>query len=111
MNVRSAFLHMAQDEAAALVVGVAVFRSALSLVWETITTLMEASPEDVDVEALARVVAEAFSEVRLLHVHVWQNGPGQRLLTGHVTLTTNLDGAAIGGSSRRSRITCTSGGT
>ncbi len=118
VNVRSAFLHMAQDAlaslavviaallahtaagpyldpAAALLVGFVVFRSALSLVWETITTLMEAAPEDVDVEALAREVAAAFPSVELHHVHVWQNGPSQRLLTGHVALGPNLDGQAI----------------
>jgi cobalt-zinc-cadmium efflux system protein len=118
VNVRSAFLHMAQDAlaalavvvaallahtaagpyvdpAAALLVGVAVFRSAWSLVWETIATLMEAAPEDVDVEALAHEVAEAFPDVQLHHVHVWQIGPRQRLLTGHVALATNLEGQAI----------------
>lgn len=118
VNVRSAFLHMAQDAlaslavvaaallagssvgpyvdpAAALLVGVVVLRSALSLVWETIYTLMEAAPSGADPEAIARGVAEAFPVACLHHVHVWQNGPGQRLLTAHVALAANLDGAAI----------------
>ncbi len=118
VNVRSAFLHMAQDAlaslavvvaallahtsvgpyvdpVAAMLVGVAVFRSALSLVWETIRTLMEATPEDVDVEALAQEVEAAFPGVQIHHVHAWQNGPSQRLLTGHVALGTDLDGQAI----------------
>ncbi|MGC8764109.1 MAG: cation diffusion facilitator family transporter [Acidobacteriota bacterium] len=118
VNVRSAFLHMAQDAlaslavvaaallagssvgpyvdpAAALLVGLVVLRSALSLVWETIYTLMEAAPSGADPEAIARGVAEAFPVACLHHVHVWQNGPGQRLLTAHVALAANLDGAAI----------------
>ena len=118
VSVRSAFLHMAQDAlaslavvgaallaktaagpyvdpVAALVVGFAVLRSALVLVWETISTLMEGVPEGVDVEALAAGVAEAFPSVRFHHVHLWQNGPGQRLLTAHAALEENFDGHAI----------------
>jgi cobalt-zinc-cadmium efflux system protein len=118
VNVRSAFLHMAQDAlaslavviaalcahtrvgpwvdpAAALIVGVAVLRSALSLVWETLSTLLEGAPMDADLEAMAADVARAFPSVALHHVHLWQNGPGQRLLTAHVTVDSNLDGAAI----------------
>ena len=118
VNVRSAFLHMAQDAlaslavviaallahtrvgpwvdpAAALIVGVAVLRSALSLVWETLSTLLEGAPLDADLTAMAADVARAFPSVALHHVHLWQNGPGQRLLTAHVTVDGNLDGAAI----------------
>ena len=118
VNVRSAFLHMAQDAlaslavviaallahtrlgpyvdpAAAILVGLAVLRSALSLVWETVSTLMEGAPQDVDLEAMASSVGSAFPEVTLHHVHIWQNGPGQRLLTAHVTLQNDMDGSAI----------------
>ncbi len=118
VNVRSAFLHMVQDAlaslavvvaallartgigpyvdpVAAIIVGLAVLRSALSLVWETISTLLEGAPEDVDLQALAAAVADAFPGVALHHLHLWQNGPGQCLLTAHVRLDRNLDGAAI----------------
>ncbi len=109
VNVKSAFLHMAQDAlaslavvgaallagtavgpwvdpAAAILVGVLVLRSAVSLVWETVSTLLEGAPAGVDVEELAESVARAFGEGRLHHVHLWQAGPGQLLLTGHVTV-------------------------
>jgi cobalt-zinc-cadmium efflux system protein len=118
VNVRSAFLHMAQDAlasvavviaallahtsvgpyvdpAAAVIVGLAVLRSALSLVWETVSMLLEGAPEDVDLPAMAAVVGRAFPGARLHHVHLWQNGPGQRLLTAHVTLERGMDGEAI----------------
>jgi len=118
VNVRSAFLHMAQDAlasvavviaallahtsvgpyvdpAAAVIVGLAVLRSALSLVWETVSTLLEGAPEDADLPAMAAAVGKAFPGTRLHHVHLWQNGPGQRLLTAHVTLEHAMDGAAI----------------
>jgi cobalt-zinc-cadmium efflux system protein len=109
VNVKSAFLHMAQDAlaslavvvaallaktaagpwvdpAAALLVGLVVLKSAVSLVWETVSTLLEGAPAGVDVEELAASVAETFGEGRLHHVHLWQAGPGQLLLTGHVTV-------------------------
>jgi cobalt-zinc-cadmium efflux system protein len=118
VNVRSAFLHMAQDAlaslivvaaallahtavgpyvdpVAALIVVFAVLRSALSLVWETSSTLLEGAPPGVDLETLVREVKEAFPIVTLHHVHLWQIGPGQRLLTAHVGLTENLDGRSI----------------
>jgi cobalt-zinc-cadmium efflux system protein len=118
VNVHSAFLHMVQDAlasfvvvvaallartpfglyvdpVAALVVVVAVLRSGIALVWETFSTLLEGAPADIDIETVARQVQEAFPLVTLHHVHVWQTGPGQRLLTAHVALAENLDGRAI----------------
>ncbi len=118
VNVRGAFLHMAQDAlasvavviaallahtrvgpyvdpAAAVIVGLAVLRSALSLVWGTVSTLLEGAPEDTDLPAMVAAVGQAFPGAQLHHVHLWQNGPGQRLLTAHVTLDQDLDGAAI----------------
>ena len=83
------------DPAAALLVGLAVLRSALSLVWETVSTLMEGTPQDVDLEAVVAGVSRAFPAARLHHVHIWQNGPGQRLLTAHVTLEIEMGGVAI----------------
>jgi cobalt-zinc-cadmium efflux system protein len=118
VNVRSAFLHMAQDSVAslvvvaaallantavgpyvdpvaALIVVFAVLRSGLSLVWETFSTLLEGAPADIDLDAVVKEVKDAFPLVTLHHVHLWQNGPGQRLLTAHVALGENLDGRAI----------------
>ncbi|GAB4362017.1 MAG: CDF family zinc transporter ZitB [Deltaproteobacteria bacterium] len=118
VNVRSAFLHLAQDAlaslavviaalmahtrfgpyvdpAAALVVGFAVLRSALSLVWETLSTLLEGSPGDVDLEELAERVGDRFSPARLHHVHLWEIGPGQRILTAHVALGRDMEGRTI----------------
>jgi len=118
VNVRSAFLHMAQDAlaslavvvaallartavgpyvdpVAALLVGFAVLRSALSLAWETLSTLLEGAPRGVDLRSLVDEVNEEFAPVQMHHVHLWENGPGQRLLTAHVTVPSELDGAAI----------------
>jgi hypothetical protein len=45
--------------------------------------------------AQAAEAAATFPDLQLHHVHAWQNGPGQRLFTGHVALAANLDGLAI----------------
>ena len=118
VNVRSAFLHMVQDALASLAVVVAallahtavgpwvdpaaallvvalVLRGALSLVYETLSTLLEGAPPDLDLEALLEDLRSAVPEADLHHVHLWQAGPGQRLLTAHVLVQESLDGQAI----------------
>jgi cobalt-zinc-cadmium efflux system protein len=107
INVKSAFLHLAQDAlaslavvvaalfartaagryvdpAAAVLIGIVVLRSAISIVWESLHTLLEAAPAGMDVERLAGDVARRFTGVRLHHVHAWEVGPGQRVLTAHM---------------------------
>ena len=120
INVKSAFLHLAQDAlaslavmvaalfartavgryvdpAAAILIGIVVLRSAISIVWESLHTLLEAAPAGVDVEQLAGEVAQRFTAVRLHHVHAWEVGPGQRVLTAHMKVgaATLLDAEAI----------------
>jgi cobalt-zinc-cadmium efflux system protein len=118
VNVRSAFLHLAQDAlaslavviaallsgtsigtyldpAAALLIGAIVLRGALLLVWETVRTLLEGTPDDVDLDVLVARVAERFAPARLHHVHLWEIAPGQRLLTAHVDLGQDMDGRGI----------------
>jgi cobalt-zinc-cadmium efflux system protein len=118
VNVRSAFLHMAQDvfasvavviaallahtaagayvdSVAALVVSLLVMRSALSLAWQTTSTILEGVPHDVDIAELAERVGRAFAPACLHHVHVWEIGPRQRLLTAHLALGQEMDGRAI----------------
>lgn len=109
INVRSAFLHLLQDAlaslavvivalfartaagayvdtAAAILIGIIVLRSALSIVWESLHTLLEAAPANLNVEDLAEAVTRRFPEVRLHHIHAWEVGPGQKALTAHMKL-------------------------
>jgi len=120
INVRSAFLHLAQDAlaslavvvaalfartgvgryvdpAAAILIGIVVLRSAISIVWESLHTLLEAAPAGMDVEQLAGAVARRFPGVRLHHVHAWEVGPGQQVLTAHMKVgaATLLEAEAI----------------
>jgi len=107
INVRSAFLHLMQDALAscaviaaalltrtgigpyvdplaAILVGFVVLRSAVSIVQESLHTLLEGTPPDVNVGELAQAVLGRFPDVRLHHIHVWEVGPGQRVLTAHM---------------------------
>jgi cobalt-zinc-cadmium efflux system protein len=118
VNVRGAFLHMAQDALASLVVVVAalfahsaagpyadaiaallvslvVLRSALSLAWQTLSTILEGVPADVDLVDLADRVGRTFAPASLHHIHVWEIGPSQRLLTGHVMVGQEMSGRDI----------------
>ncbi len=107
INVRSAFLHLLQDALAscavvaaalltrtsigpyvdpiaAILIGLVVLRSAVSIVQESLHTLLEGTPPDLNVGELALAVSGCFSGVRLHHIHVWEVGPGQRVLTAHM---------------------------
>jgi len=118
VNVRSAFLHLAQDalasvavvlaatlahtaagpyvdSAAAILVGLLVLRSSLALVWQTLTTILEGVPPGVSITELAEEVGRAFAPACLHHLHVWEIGPHQRLLTAHVSLGREQDGRTI----------------
>jgi cobalt-zinc-cadmium efflux system protein len=109
INVRSAFLHLLQDAlaslavviaalfartaagayvdpAAAILIGIIVLRSALSIVWGSLHTLLEAAPANLNVEDLAEAVTRRFPEVRLHHIHAWEVGPGQTAMTAHMKL-------------------------
>ncbi len=74
------------DPAAALLIGIVVLRSAVSIVRESLDTLLEAAPAGVEVEDLAGDVARRFPGVRLHPVHTWEVGPGQGILTAHVAV-------------------------
>jgi cobalt-zinc-cadmium efflux system protein len=107
INVRSAFLHLVQDalsslavvvaalfargtagayadSVAAMLISVIVLRSTVSILRESVHTLLEAAPAGVDIQRLADAVALRFPGVRLHHVHSWEVGPDQRVLTAHM---------------------------
>ncbi|HEV2398874.1 MAG TPA: cation diffusion facilitator family transporter [Candidatus Sulfotelmatobacter sp.] len=114
LNVRSAFLHLAQDAVssllvvvsalvttrtrlgssfdsiAALVIAVAVVIGAVSVLRQALATLLEAVPEGIQVHSLVQHLEQKFNDVAMHHVHVWQIGPKQRVLTAHL-LVHNMD--------------------
>ncbi len=109
LNMRSAFLHLAQDTAssvvvvvvalfatgrygpyldaaASILVALAVLFSGWRILKETFQILMEAVPAGIDVEELKRDMERAFEGIDFHHIHVWTVGSGQRLLTAHVLM-------------------------
>jgi cobalt-zinc-cadmium efflux system protein len=109
LNMRSAFLHLAQDAvASALVVVAAVFsswkygpyldpvvsilvlllilRSGWRLLRDSVRILLEGTPPGLELAALQRDVQDHFPACDLHHVHVWEVNAGRRVLSAHVRL-------------------------
>jgi len=47
-------------------------------------TLLEAAPPGVHVDDIADEIAGKFDNIPLRHLHDWEVGPGQRVLTAHM---------------------------
>lgn len=113
INVRSAFLHLAQDALAsvavvvaalfsrtpagtyldplaAILISVVVLRSTAAVLWGSLHTLLEATPAGVDLDQLVSSVRDRFPDVQFHHVHVWEVGPSQWALTAHMRLPLTL---------------------
>ena len=109
LNVRAAVLHLLQDvfsslivvisaslaetrigmyldPAAAIVIGVAVVLSALSILRGVLITLLESVPDGIQLEELAQSTEARFPGTALHHLHVWQVGPKQNILTAHLLI-------------------------
>ncbi len=109
LNMRSAFLHLAQDTAssvvvvvvalfatgrygpyldaaASILVALAVLFSGWRVLKETFLILMEATPAGIDVEELKRDMEQTFEGIDFHHIHVWTVGSGQKVLSAHVLL-------------------------
>lgn len=118
INVRGAFIHMLQDalsslavvlaallapihpghwmdSIAALVIGALMVNGAIGLLRRVFSTLLEGVPMDIDVAKLADRVAQDYPDARLHHIHLWENGPGQRLLTAHLAVSAENDSRTI----------------
>ena len=114
LNVRGAFLHVATDLAAfagtavagalvlatgwdrfdpiaGLLVAALMVRSAWSLLRESGRIFMEASPADIDPEAVARVLAEDADVVGVHDLHIWTVTSGFPALAGHVLVSPGSD--------------------
>ncbi len=120
VNVRSSFLHMIQDTLSslavvmaalfartaagpwldpftALAIGFLIFFGAFRLLRMTFSTLLEGVPHDMDSGEVAKDVALVFPGIHIHHVHLWENGPGQRLFTAHVVVNPKTDASAVAG--------------
>lgn len=109
INMRAAFVHLLQDTLssvvvvaaallaewrhgpvldpiASIVVAVAVLHAGWELLRDATHILMEATPRDLDLEEIRRT-CEASTDITCLHhVHAWETGAGERMLTAHVRM-------------------------
>ena len=109
LNLRGAFLHLAQDTlssvavvlaalflgwrygayldpAVSILVLLVVLRGGWRLISDAIRILLEGSPPDMDMKALQLDIQENFPVRDLHHLHVWELNSGIRLLTAHLWL-------------------------
>lgn len=107
LNTRSAFVHLVQDTLssvvvivaalvagwkygphvdaiASIIVALAVVRSGWRLLVDALHILLEGAPQDVDLVELQKECQERFDIEGLHHVHVWETGGGERMLTAHI---------------------------
>jgi cobalt-zinc-cadmium efflux system protein len=107
LNTRSAFIHLVQDTLssvvvvaaalmasweygphvdaiASIVVALAVVRSGWRLLVDALHILLEGTPRDVDLLELQKECEERFEIDGFHHVHVWETGGGERMLTAHI---------------------------
>lgn len=109
LNLRAAFVHLLQDTIsstvvvgaalmswwsygpwldpiASIMVAIGVLIAAWQLLREAIHILMEATPRDLDLEAVCRSAEDVLDIACLHHVHAWETGGGERMLTAHVRM-------------------------
>jgi cobalt-zinc-cadmium efflux system protein len=58
-------------------------------------TILEGVPADIDIVELAARVGRTFAPASMHHVHVWEIGPSQRVLTAHVSVGQESSGREI----------------
>lgn len=121
LSGKSAYLHMLQDAAASLavvvvgllprswdlgridaavsiLVAVLVVRSAWDILRRSTRILMEASPVNLDLGALAADIQTDFPEIESIHhIHVWCLGSDQNALTAHVRIGMDVEPSRVFG--------------
>ena len=109
LNLKAVFIHNMSDAFASIVVIVAgtliilyqwyfvdiiatiaismyVIYHGLSLAKQTIKILMQAVPDDIDIDELCTVIESLTSVKKVNHIHVWQLDDNKKFLEAHVTL-------------------------
>ncbi|MCX7830175.1 MAG: cation diffusion facilitator family transporter [Acidobacteria bacterium] len=113
VNIKIAFLHLLQDSFVSLVViisalfyktsfgkyadpiatiiiSILVLRSTIAIIWETIRTLLEGVPPNINLIDIYDFVEKKYPNISIHHIHIWQNGPNEILFTAHIQFKENL---------------------
>jgi cobalt-zinc-cadmium efflux system protein len=109
LNLKAVFIHNMSDAFASIIVIVAgtliilyqwyfvdiiatvgisiyVIYHGLSLAKQTIKILMQAVPDEIDIDELCSVIESLTGVKKVNHIHVWQLDDNQKFLEAHVTL-------------------------
>lgn len=112
VNIKAAFLHLFQDafisliviisalfytfpfgkyadSVATILISVLVLKGVISILWETLITLLEGAPPNIDIKEICNFVEEKNKDLSIHHIHLWQNGPSEILLTAHIHFNEN----------------------
>lgn len=113
VNIKTAFVHLFQDAAISLIVVVSAFlyslpfgkyadptatilisllvmKSSFTILWETVTTLLEGAPPNISIMDILDFIRKEYPGISLHHIHLWQNGPNEILLTAHIQFKENV---------------------
>ena len=85
------------DAVAAVIIGLLIMRSAYLLVRDSTNILLEATPRQMQLDAIARTIREVDGVKGVHDLHVWTITSGLYALSGHVTVATDSisQGSAI----------------
>lgn len=84
------------DPLLSVLVCLLIVRSAWSLIRRSTHILMEGSPDGLDVNELRSTLEQRISAIRdVHHIHCWQAGPQETLLTMHVSVDADADHSSV----------------
>ncbi len=118
LNVRAAYLHLMGDtlsSVAVIIGGIAIWKYEIfwidplitvlvsiyiiyhtwGVVKETVDILMQATPSNIDVQAIKKAVEEVNGVDNMHHLHVWRLNEQNIHLETHVNLNRNMDMLAM----------------
>lgn len=113
VNIKIAFVHMCQDALVSLIVIISslfygfsfgkyvdpiatilvslfVIKSTISIFFKTIRTFLEGVPYGLNIKEISDFVESKYPEVSIHHIHLWQNGPDEILMTAHIQIKGEL---------------------
>ncbi|NMB99962.1 MAG: cation transporter [Thermoanaerobaculaceae bacterium] len=112
VNIKIAFIHLLQDAfvsvvviisaflynfsfgkyvdpIATILISILVLKSAILILYETVLTLLEGVPPNIDIMEIINFVGQNYPQISIHHIHIWQNGPNEILLTAHIHFKEN----------------------
>jgi len=118
LNVRAAYLHLMGDtlsSVAVIIGGIAIWKYEIfwidplitvlvgiyiiyhtwGVVKETVDILMQATPSNIDVQAIKKAVEEVNGVDNMHHLHVWRLNEQNIHLETHINLNRNMDMLAM----------------